>query len=531
MNKIKKQIGFYGAILLMSIAGSVQAQDVSINILNQPSSVPQLATTGRVYVDVCNNDGGATNAAVGKLRPSIQFPTSITGASVIGTGLTGWNIISNDGITIVLENTTAIAPGECSQIILGYTGVSLGGPSTVTGTLTFNGTAPFGNLTGNDVSTTSITVLLDTDGDLVADVVDLDDDNDGILDTVEDGQLSADSDGDGIPNRLDLDSDNDGINDIIEAGGVDANADGIADGTPSPTGIPLSAGTGTTPLDTDGDLRANPYDLDSDNDGINDIVESGNLLLVDANNDGMVDGTDTDLDGILGAADGTPGARGDNSDPLPVDTDGTDGPDYLDLDSSGDGLTDLQESGINPAYDLNNDGKVDGSTDPDGDGILSQVDGQAGVWGDALFPDLTPTIVIDGLDFAATGDEKDFVVNIFEINNKDGIVTTPISIRIAKLSAFDITYAATSGNSVVLGSTANSNSDWDFVESTNFITVTSKTGINISGNSSKVIGFTAKRKVDIPVNTSQNIAATIIYGSSGEEKIDNNIVETKITAN
>jgi hypothetical protein len=88
----------------------------------------------------------------------------------------------------------------------------------------------------------------------------LDDDNDGILDTVENAQLSADTDGDGIPNRLDLDSDNDGINDVDEAIGTDIDGDGMADGIVSPTGIPSTAGLGLTPPDTDNDNKPNPYD-------------------------------------------------------------------------------------------------------------------------------------------------------------------------------------------------------------------------------------------------------------------------------
>jgi hypothetical protein len=137
----------------------------------------------------------------------------------------------------------------------------------------FGNTIDNGNITDVYVANynnTGTTCFPDTDGDTLTDNVDLDDDNDGILDTVEDAQLSADTDGDGIPNRLDLDSDNDGINDVIEADGTDANNDGIADGTPNAQGIPASAGTGLTVPDTDGDSRPNPYDLDSDNDGIND---------------------------------------------------------------------------------------------------------------------------------------------------------------------------------------------------------------------------------------------------------------------
>ena len=53
---------------------------------------------------------------------------------------------------------------------------------------------------------------------------DLDDDNDGILDT-EEGTLTDDFDGDGIPNRLDSDSDGDGCSDVIEAGFTDPDGD------------------------------------------------------------------------------------------------------------------------------------------------------------------------------------------------------------------------------------------------------------------------------------------------------------------
>ena len=55
-----------------------------------------------------------------------------------------------------------------------------------------------------------LTVSSDPDNDGVKNSEDLDDDNDGILDTKEG---SGDLDGDGIPNRLDLDSDNDGCPD------------------------------------------------------------------------------------------------------------------------------------------------------------------------------------------------------------------------------------------------------------------------------------------------------------------------------
>ena len=83
-----------------------------------------------------------------------------------------------------------------------------------------------------------------------------------------------DTDEDGIANHLDLDADNDGIPDNIEAqttegyivpSGIDANGDGVDDAY---TG-------GLTPVNTDGTDNADYLDLDSDNDGIFDIVESG----------------------------------------------------------------------------------------------------------------------------------------------------------------------------------------------------------------------------------------------------------------
>ena len=69
-----------------------------------------------------------------------------------------------------------------------------------------------------------LTVLPDNDEDNVQDIYDLDDDNDGILDT-EEGM--DDIDLDGIPNQFDLDSDGDGCKDVIEAGLTDPDNNGI----------------------------------------------------------------------------------------------------------------------------------------------------------------------------------------------------------------------------------------------------------------------------------------------------------------
>ena len=64
-------------------------------------------------------------------------------------------------------------------------------------------------------------------GDGNYNIVDVDDDGDGILTNLE-GNI--DTDGDGLPNYLDIDSDNDGITDAQEwADNADTDQDGVPD--------------------------------------------------------------------------------------------------------------------------------------------------------------------------------------------------------------------------------------------------------------------------------------------------------------
>ena len=71
--------------------------------------------------------------------------------------------------------------------------------------------------------------LGDCDNDQVLNTIDLDDDNDGILDSDE-GFI--DTDLDGIPDLLDLDADGDNCFDVVEAGGKDTDEDGILGSSP-----------------------------------------------------------------------------------------------------------------------------------------------------------------------------------------------------------------------------------------------------------------------------------------------------------
>jgi hypothetical protein len=279
-----------------------------------------------------------------------------------------------------------------------------------------------------------------------------DTDNDGLSQNVDANNTGAsgsgtglglpDLDGDGVPNYIDLDSDNDGIPDVSEAFGTDAAHDGKIDGFADTNGNGFSdnaEGSVNALLKTgadvnndgradsypnknmDADSKANPYDLDSDGDGITDVKEAGfadadnngridgavnskgwnavvassgvlnlpntdtnglaNVYDIDSDNDGIPDnieglptaayvlpsGTDTDLDGIDNSYDNFSGFGG-NGIP-PVDTDGNGVPDYMDTDADGDGVLDIYEGNDYNNNAVNDDGVVLAGTDADGDGL------------------------------------------------------------------------------------------------------------------------------------------------------------------
>ncbi|MGF1534767.1 MAG: gliding motility-associated C-terminal domain-containing protein [Bernardetiaceae bacterium] len=112
--------------------------------------------------------------------------------------------------------------------------------------------------------------------------------------------------------------------------------------------------TGSTFVDTDGDLVADHLDLDSDNDGIFDLVEAGHGAL-DANNDGRVDG-DVGNNGLLNSLATTDSPTATNNYTL-ADTDTNGIPNFRDLDADGDGCNDVNEAGF---VDSNNNGRLGG---------------------------------------------------------------------------------------------------------------------------------------------------------------------------
>lgn len=120
--------------------------------------------------------------------------------------------------------------------------------------------------------------LPDFDKDGILDDDDLDDDNDGILDTVEqNGDPNRDTDSDGYPDHQDLDSDGDGCFDVIEAGFTDGDGNGTLGSSPDTVdsnGLIVGAEDGyTTPLDTDGNNVFDFQEFNTLNAGLDGRIE------------------------------------------------------------------------------------------------------------------------------------------------------------------------------------------------------------------------------------------------------------------
>jgi len=276
----------------------------------------------------------------------------------------------------------------------------------------------------------------DADGDTVPDNIDIDDDNDGILDTVE-GNGAIDTDSDGIADSLDLDSDNDGIPDLAETGVeyrlLDSNGDGRIDNT-FPVGangladeietVPGSGQPdydndkrGDTPVNSDNDTIPDFRDLDSDNDSLNDLIEAGGS---DTDGNAVVDTpTDGNQDGLADTIAATPLA-----DP---DQDNDSLPDRREPDADNDGTFDLVTAS-NAALDGNGDGQVDDSTDSDGDGIPNVIDGRPATFGDSPLPGNPANVDSDndGIPDATEGTadlDSDGIANYRDLDSdNDGIL-------------------------------------------------------------------------------------------------------------
>ncbi len=161
--------------------------------------------------------------------------------------------------------------------------------------------------------------------------------------------VAKDTDGDGVSDQNDLDSDNDGIIDFVESQGANflpmSGVDANLDGLDD-----IFAST-FTPSDTDGDGVFNYLDLDSDNDGVYDLNESG-ATVTDANLDGVIDiqSSSFGLNGLYDLLETTPESGLLNYTLANMDATLFN---YIDLDSDGDGCNDVIEAGF---VDANFDG-------------------------------------------------------------------------------------------------------------------------------------------------------------------------------
>ncbi len=170
--------------------------------------------------------------------------------------------------------------------------------------------------------------LVDVDGDgFASDVVgglDCDDTRDDVYPGAEELLDGDDNDCDGLG---DPDSDGDGLLDYYEdLQGTDkfeADSDGDFIDDPTEWGADIN-----NPIDTDGDGIIDALDEDSDNDTLEDGVETD----LDADGDGIPNyrDPDDDNDGLSTQAEYNGG----------VDSDGDTTPDYLDSDSDNDGVAD-----------------------------------------------------------------------------------------------------------------------------------------------------------------------------------------------
>jgi hypothetical protein len=247
----------------------------------------------------------------------------------------------------------------------------------------------------------SYDVKADVDGDGLMNSLDLDADNDGVIDLVEAGFSDTDSNGlldegvdiidvaddlvdtdaDGTPDFLQLKSD--GVTfDLVKAGiraALDADNDGRLD---SNTDVDLDGlmdvvdnaiGFFGSVEDFDGDGIPNHLDDDDDGDGIPDRDENNQYQFFtgeDADGDGIDDGIDALINGIIQGLDTNNNGVLDDRELADLDSDGI--ADYLDIDADGDGIRDDLDDLIELVVDEGPSQAPD--LDADGDGVPDSED-------------------------------------------------------------------------------------------------------------------------------------------------------------
>ena len=262
------------------------------------------------------------------------------------------NLISTIATDDIAPTNASNAAGDWYQFSATFT------PLTSGFTIVFKNNQPGG--AGNDLALDDIQIvqtLPDFDQDGVADVYDLDSDNDGIGDIIEDRWQNYTSGYDTM--------------DISSGTWVDANNNGWLDAAEAYY-------TENLPKDFDADGVPNYVDLDSDNDAVFDVDEAGLYNGDgDVNCDGEGDGLDSDNDGILNAFDQLDGFANTGKS-LPDNTSVTGEPNFINVQSNG-VSTDISAT-LFANLDGNGDGIISG-TDADKDGIVDSFDSNTAFFG------------------------------------------------------------------------------------------------------------------------------------------------------
>ena len=412
-----------GASLVYSLTYSLVQGDLDRGFVSNQGTAIGMDADGNEISDLSDNGDpldGENNPTITTLTKNSKIGVVKTAEFTSGNGATVGDIITytytvyNTGNTtiydITLNETDFKGSGIVPTPVYSSGGANLGGNVSINDLATGSGTIVFTAtyaITQEDINIGSVsnqgTVFADDpDGNQISDlsdgtstlegednptiiifVIDIDQDDDGIIDTWEDLNTDGDnnpatnptdSDNDGIPDYLDIDADNDGIPDNIEAQTtqgyiapllIDNNNNGLDDA------YEADGNLGITPVNTDNEDVPDYLDDDSDNDNVPDRIE-GN----DHNHDGIADvvliGSDKDNDGLDDAFEGSNAIDIDVNDEINdpftdlPNTDGDNEVDYRDTDDDDDGIETKDE-------DINNDGDYS-NDDEDEDGIPNYLD-------------------------------------------------------------------------------------------------------------------------------------------------------------
>ena len=217
-------VGSSGATSSASYTATVSGTDTSSNSLSGNRSIT-FTTDDTPVVTLTDSDSDNELTIYDTVRITASFSEPMASSPQI-------NIVRGS-TTVTL---TALTQSSATQWYYDWvlTTPATGLPTDGFYTVTVSGTSQGGKAYSNPGTDNILFYITDdSDGDEKADGgADKDDDNDGILDSIEG---NADPDGDGIPNRLDRDSDNDGCPDTIENNFSDPDGDGVVGRSPVQT--------------------------------------------------------------------------------------------------------------------------------------------------------------------------------------------------------------------------------------------------------------------------------------------------------